>query len=394
MSEKPKLRDGVIRRGSKWAYVIRVTDSNGISKPKWVSGFATETEAKAARDQARVDARRGEFVHRSDVTVEQYLRTWLTGHALEVKPKTLEDYRSLIERYVVPRLGRLRLQAVRPATLSTLYANLLHEGGHDGGALSSRTVNYVHSVLRKALNDAVHVEQLIPVNPALRAKRPKVDAVHPVHTMWGTEELRRFLDALNEHRLFPFFRLSAYTGARRGELFYLTWSDVHLNDPDPHVWITGSTAIVRGHRVEGTTKTGRARRVSIDPGTVTALRAHAETQAAERSLVGAGWPDNDKVFRMEMGGPLRTDLPGEVMRAAIRSLDENGPPLRPIRLHDLRHVHATLLLKAGVPVHVVAARLGHQDASMTLRVYAHVLTDQAASAATTFARFMGEDDEP
>lgn len=82
------------------------------------------------------------------------------------------------------------------------------------------------------------------------------------------------------------------------------------------------------------------------------------------------------------------------MRAAIRSLDENGPPLRPIRLHDLRHVHATLLLKAGVPVHVVAARLGHQDASMTLRVYAHVLTDQAASAATTFARFMGEDDEP
>ena len=226
MSEKPKLRDGVIRRGSKWAYVIRVTDTNGISKPKWVSGFATETEAKAARDQARVDARRCEFVHRSDVTVEQYLRTWLTGHALEVKPKTLEDYRSLIERYVVPRLGRLRLQAVRPATLSTLYANLLHEGGHDGGALSSRTVNYVHSVLRKALNDAVHVEQLIPVNPALRAKRPKVDAVHPVHTMWGTEELRRFLDALNEHRLFPFFRLSAYTGARRGELFYLTWLDV------------------------------------------------------------------------------------------------------------------------------------------------------------------------
>lgn len=397
MSEKPRLKDGVIRRGSTWAYVIRVTDGSGQSKPKWVSGFPTEDAAKAARDEARVAARRGEFVHRNDLTVEQYLKTWLDGHALEVRPKTLEDYRSLIERYVVPRLGKMRLQSVKPATVSAFYGTLRREGGRDGGPLSPRTVNYVHSVLRKALNDAVHTDQLLAVNPTLRAKRPRVEAVQPVHAMWGREELQQFLTAVKDHRLYPFFRLAAFTGARRGELFYLHWPSVMLDGPDPHIWIAGSTAIVRGHRVDGMTKTGRARRVSIDEGTVQALCDHAAQQAKEQEVVGSGWPDTDRVFRMEMGGPLRVDFPGEVMRSTIAAINgkaKDDPAinrLRPIRLHDLRHVHATLLLKAGVPVHVVAARLGHRDAAMTLRVYAHVLSDQATSAAAVFANFMGEE---
>lgn len=400
MSRGPKLKDGVIQRGATWSYVIRVTDAAGVSRPKWVGGFATEKDAKAARDLARVDARRGQFVHRNKVTVEQYLREWLEGHALEVRAKTLEGYRSLMERYVIPRLGKMRLQSVKPTTLSTFYATLRREGGRDGQPLSPRTVNYVHSVLRKAFNDAMHTEQLVAVNPTLRAKRPKVEAVQPVHAMWDAEQLGRFLAAVRKDRLYPFFRVAAFTGARRGELLFLRWADVHLDGDDPHVWITGSTVVVRGNRVDGTTKTGRARRVSIDPGTVQALREQAERQEREREVVGGGWPDTDRVFRMEMGGQMRIDLPGEVLRSTVAAINKaaegRGRKVRPlprIRLHDLRHIHATLLLKAGVPVHVVAARLGHRDASMTLRVYAHVLSDQATSAAGTFASLMGEDEE-
>lgn len=211
-------------------------------------------------------------------------------------------------------------------------------------------------MLRKAFNDAVNTEQLLAVNPALRAKRPKTDAVTAVPDIWDAEHLARFLDAVASDRLYPFFRLAAYTGARRGELLFLRWASVVLDGEDPHVWIRGATAIVRGHRVDGTTKTGRARRVSIDPGTVEVLRQHAERQAKECEVVGASWPDDDRVFRMEMGTPLRTDLPGEVLRSTVQRLNEEGPPLPAIRLHDLRHVHATLLLKAGVPVQ--SSRLG------------------------------------
>ena len=325
-----RLRDGVIRRGKTWSYVIRVTDPSGVSKPRWVGGFASEDEAKAAKDDARVAARRGQFVHRNQLTVEVYLRSWLEVHALEIRPKTHEDYRSLIERYVVPRIGRMRLQSVKPATLSTFYATLRREGGASGEGLSPRTVNYVHSVLRKAFNDAVNTDQVIAVNPE-RAKRPPVEGVSQVHEVWDASQLARFRPGQAD-RLYPYFRLAAYTGARRGELLFLRWSSVVLDGDDPHIWIRGATVIVRGRRVEGTTKTGRVRRVSSHAGTAQVLRDHAERQSKERERVGGSWPGGDWVFRMEMGTPLRTDLPGELMREHFARLnrERRALPVHPL----------------------------------------------------------------
>ena len=160
------LRDGVIKRGATWSYVIRVTDANGFSRPRWVGGFSTEETAKAARDAARVAARRGEYVDRNRITVEAYLLYWLGARALEVKPSTRAGYEHLIRSYVLPHIGRMKLQAVRPSTLSGLYRTLLESGGRRGQPLSTRSVEYVHAVLRKALNDAVRSEQILPSNPS------------------------------------------------------------------------------------------------------------------------------------------------------------------------------------------------------------------------------------
>src|SRR5690606_33304925 len=170
----PPLRDGVVKRGSTWSYVIRVTDPRtGLSKPKWVGGFATEGEAKAARDEARVAARRGQYVERNRMTVGEYLALWIDGHAVEIKPKTLAGYRDLINRYVLPHIGNTRIQAVKPSTLSKLYRDLLASGGVNGRPLSVRTVDQVHAILRKAFNDAVRVDEVLAVNPVERAKRPR-----------------------------------------------------------------------------------------------------------------------------------------------------------------------------------------------------------------------------
>lgn len=127
------LRDGVMKRGKTWSYVIRVIDpETGLSKPKWVGGFATEDDAKEARDEARRAARRGEYVDGNAVTLAEYLGDCLDAHALEVKPRTLAGYRYLVRQYVVPRIGNLRLQAIRPTTLSGLYRDLLAGGGRNG----------------------------------------------------------------------------------------------------------------------------------------------------------------------------------------------------------------------------------------------------------------------
>jgi integrase len=144
----PRLRDGVIRRGGSWSYVIRVPDpATGVSKPKWVGGFETEEAAKAARDEARIRARRGEYVNRPVSTVAEYLAEWVEAHAATVKPETLAGYRHDIDHYIVPRLGRLRLQALRPAVLSRFYRDLAERGGRDGRPLSAWTISHIHRTL-------------------------------------------------------------------------------------------------------------------------------------------------------------------------------------------------------------------------------------------------------
>jgi integrase len=397
MAKAPRVRDGIVKRGQTWSYVIRVKDpETGRSKPKWVGGFQSEADAKAARDQARVTARTGQYIDGNPVTVSSYLDQWIEAHAVEVKPKTLQDYRHLIDRHVKPRIGALRLQAVRPAQITKLYRDLLTAGGRSGAGLSPRTVEYVHAVLRKAFRDAVLVDQLLPSSPIERAKRPRKPIREPGE-IWTARQLRVFLTAAKSHRLFAFYHLAAYTGARRGELLNLRWRDIDLASAE--VNISGSTAVIGGARIEGTTKSGRSRKVSIDAGTVEVLKEHRSLQAEERLLAGPGWrASDDYVFTTGWGGPVHPDTVSSLVPDLIEAYNATaresgvGKILPRARLHDLRHLHATTLLLAGVPVHVVAARLGHADPSVTLRVYAHVIRDQVAEAADIFARSVQADD--
>jgi integrase len=384
-----KLRDGVMKRGQTWSYVIRVKDpETGISKPRWVGGFATEQAAKAARDQARVKAHHGRYIDRSTITVSTYLDDWIEAHAVEIKPKTLQDYRHLINRHVRPHIGELRLQAVTPARITKLYRDLMTRGGRNGMGLSHRTVAYVHAVLRKAFRDAVVVEQLLPSNPIERAKRPRKTAAEP-GTVWHPAQLAAFLTTAQGHRLFAFYHLAAYTGARRGELLNLRWRDIDLDAPQ--IRITGSAAVIAGKRIEGTTKSGRSRTVSLDAETVQVLRDHWKRQAQDRLKAGPEWKGaDDYVFRTAWGEPIHPDTVSSLMATLIKAHNDKHPDsaLPHARLHDLRHIHATTLLLAGTQVHVVAARLGHADPSITLRVYAHVISNQLAEAADVFAQVM------
>lgn len=329
-------------------------------------------------------ARKGQYIDRNRITVAAYLDDWLEAHAVEIKPKALQDYRHLINRHVRPNIGDLRLQAITPARITRLYRELA-TSGRDGAGLSPRTVEYVHAVLRKAFRDAVVVDQTLPSNPVERAKRPRKARSEPGR-VWTPAQLRTFLDTARQHRLFAFYRLAAYTGARRGELLKLRWHDIDLDLAEIH--ITGSAAVVAGQRIEGTTKGGRSRTVSIDPDTVQVLRNHRKLQAGERLRVGPEWRGTDDyVFSTAWREPIHPDTVSSLMTTLVNSHnDQHDQPLPHARLHDLRRVHATTLLLAGVPVHVVAARPGHADPSITLRVYAYVVSDQLTKAADIFAR--------
>ena len=145
--------------------------------------------------------------------------------------------------------------------------------------------------------------------------------------------------------------------------------------------------MIGGERVNGTTKSGRTRVVSIDDETVAVLRQRKADQAAEQLKAGDSWhgTKDGYVFTTGWGEPIYPDTVTSLMAKLIRA-NQPTPQLPHARLHDLRHLHATTLLLSGVPVHVVAARLGHADPAITLRVYAHVIRSAEAAAADIFAQ--------
>lgn len=382
------MRDGIVKRGATWTYIIREFDpATGGRKQRWVGGFATRAEAVRARDEARVAEHRGESVAASRVTLQMHLESWL--ERADVKPKTLSGYRYNVERYVIPRIGGLLLQEIRPATLTAFYAGLSRDGGRDGRPLGPSSVQGVHRTLRSALTSAVR-EQLLHSNPATNATLPPKPAVvaredreaAEIHA-FSAQELQSFLAAAAEHRLSALFHLAAFTGARRGELLHLRWPDIDFDRG--RVRIFGTRSVVDGEAIEGTPKSGRARTITIDPATVEVLRTLRTRQAEEEVAAGQLWIGAGHLFTNPVGKPIHPDTPSGLMPKLCQAAG-----LRHRRFHDLRHTHATILLTTGVPPHEVADRLGHRDATVTLQVYASVLHGRADALGDVFARAMGQ----
>jgi hypothetical protein len=162
----------------------------------------------------------------------------------------------------------------------------------------------------------VAVDQLLPSSPVERAKRPR-NPVRERGGIWTPGQLRAFLDTARGHRLFAFFHLAACTGARRGELLNLRWRDVDLAAAE--IRITGSAAVVGGQRIEGTTKSGRSRTVSIDAGTVQVLREHYARQVADHETVGPEWRGGGYVFATGWGDPVHPDTVSSLVADLIRA---------------------------------------------------------------------------
>jgi len=376
---KDKVKNGIVFTGRSWSYVLRVPDTNtGKTKPQWVGGFDSEKAAKLARDKARVSLSTSNYVSPNKLTLGEYLTTWINEvHANQLKASTLERYKRVINRYLLPELGAIKLQDLRPSHVQGFYTSLLTRSTVTGNPLSPQTVTLIGAVLKKAIKYAVDVDGLIAVNPVNRVPLPKGKGTIP--TPWSIQELNTFLDVARSHRLFFFFRLSAFTGARRGELLALKWSDF-----DGTAITISKNRLMAGNQVieQNSTKGGTngQRRVPLDRETIELFNVHRVNQLKERMALGENWQETGYVFVQENGLPLYPHTPSDLFKKLL-----NKAGLRPTRLHDQRHLHATELLRLGEPLHVVANRLGHRDAMVTATIYAHVSDQQAETASSTFA---------
>jgi integrase len=338
--------------------------------------YATKKEAgKALRDELTA-REEGTWVPPVDLTVRQYLEDrWLPSLAAEeLSPNTVQAYTLHVER-IAGHIGAVPLQALTRGDVARLSARLASEKAARGKPLSPASRRAVLVVLHRALGDAVR-DGLLKANPAAGVRRPKVRR-REMHA-WSQAELATVLEATADDRLSPLWRLLAMTGLRRGEALGLKWSDVDLQ--------SGRLAVQRqrvqtGYDVaERQTKRDRPRAVSIDAGTVAALRRQSELQLQDASEWKAAWKDTGHVFTRENGEPWHPDRITKLFDRAVKAVK-----VPRIRLHDLRHTHATLALRAGVHPKVVQERLGHANISITMDTYSHVLPDMQESAAELVA---------
>lgn len=377
------MRGYVSRKGDRWYAVIYegLDPVTGKERRRWHPAGTTreEAEALAGRLAAELNGRNDEV---RSLTFGAYLtNTWLPGKRITLAESTWDGYRRKVHRHVLPALGHLRIRRLRAQHLEALYERLLHPT--DGRRpLAPKTVLEVHLIIRGALQDAVN-RGLVSRNVALVAHAPKLRAIPKVEPQaWNAQQLQAFLQAAAGHRLFPAFWVLAATGMRRSELLGLRWDDVDLREK--RVSVNRGLVAVAYQLHESRGKTPNSRRaIDLDPTTISVLKAWREWQRAEQEA--AGVESKDWVFAAPDGKPVH---PHSISQSFERIANRAGLPR--IRLHDIRHTHGTLLIKAGVPVKVVSERLGHGNPAFTIDTYQHVLPGMQAEAARIFEKLVKE----
>jgi integrase len=286
----------------------------------------------------------------SRLTVADFLRSWITGlrdaRNQRVRPRTLEHYTLIVERHIIPALGRHRLPALRESHVQSWL---------DSDPGSPRTVHHHRAVLRRALNVAVG-QRLLDRNPALAVELP--DATYTGARPLTFEEGRAVLQATANDRLHALWRLAVMTGLRQSELLGLGWDDLGLDAGTVNV--TSQLQRIGGAWARTATKAHRSLHLlALDPTTVAALREHQRRMAAERT---AEWEYFGLLFTTPRGQPITNHV---VLREWHDACDKAGISRR--RFHDLRHSAAQLMDDLGVAEDVRMARFGHNTTAMARR---------------------------
>lgn len=326
-----------------------------------------------------------------DPTLAEWIEGWYERSAPTWSPTSASTARGHIDRHIVPSLGQLQLSEIRLRDVELWLDELRRKD------LGPATVIRVFGVLRSALEQAERWE-LIARNPAARAQLPKV-RYEESHIPTASElvEVLQVAPTIHHRTL---IWLAAATGARRGQLVALRWSDFDLDEG----LVTFHRAAIKvpGGSAVKEPKGGRPIRAALDPSTASVVRAYRRHRQTEALSAGVGrLRPNSYVFSRDVQGrdcwypDTASKMWAEVRggRGPAEHDGELGPLLLPtlqgVRLHDLRHAHATLLIAAGVDRKTVAGRLGHAQVSTTDR-YTHPVTDADRAAADIMGRLLTE----
>ena len=367
----------ITQRGDKY----RVCFDYGIDREgrrvRKYRTFDTKRDATHAFNEHKVKMDKGTQVLPSEYTFAQWLDYWYKDIILpQIEETTAYGYRGMIENYLKPQLGEIRLQKLTARDIQQYYTWLMDEK-----KLSPNTVIKHHNLLTNTLN-AAERQEYITKNPMRAVSPPKKRQREA--KFYTPEQLGILLDKAVGTRLeLPVF-ICAYLGLRRGELCGLRWSDVDLE----HKTITiENTRTQAGKKeIEKGTKTASSTRTLYLPDTLCdMLKAAREHQQACRAEYKNAYDDNDYVVVMEDGRPFRPNYLSELFGKFLADND-----LPKIVLHELRHTFASLSNQAGIPAYNIGKALGHSTPATTQKIYTHLLDQTHTQAVEGVAAIADE----
>jgi integrase len=313
------------------------------------------------------------------------LQEFIRQHAEQkLAPKTVERYREQAA-CVAPELLAMTLGEITPLHLSREWQRLLKSGGHHRGTkkprpLSPKTVRSIAGVVSSAFGRAIRWG-LVTTNPVTNSE-PPIPRKHLKLALLPAEQKVLIESATGPWCLPTFLDMCAATGARRGEVMALRWSDIQFGYAKIERSLTQTD---EGLEFKGT-KNERPRLIELSPSALARLEEHRKRQEEFRQRLGAEYrADLDLIFANPDGTPLKPDSISASVSLLCRRL---GLP-KGASLHTLRHSHASVLLANGVDLPTVSARLGHSSVRVTADVYSHALRGRDREAACRWDELMG-----
>ncbi len=367
----------VKKEGSSWYFSTDVGKDpiTGKRKRKKQRGFKTKREAEKALALIEAEVYKGTYSEPSNEHLSVHLSNWYMVKKNSVGFQTAETYKGYIKNRIVPYIGHYQLSKLTASVLQN-YVNELKEEG-----LSSATIKKIYNILKGALDHAVNMD-LLPVNHITKIQLPKI--IKNDLKVWDTSQLQLFLEHIKGERLYPAFYLAITTGMRKGEFLGVRWKDIDFQNGIVYVRQTLSKdgkRLIPGAKTEASIRSIKLTRECIE-----VLLQHKPIVENEKLSLGIEYVDEDLVNCTSKGTPIN---PNNFSRTFLRLIKESGLPR--IRVHDLRHSHATMLIAGGVNAKVISERLGHSNIKVTLDTYSHVLPSMQEEAANRIDELLSKE---
>ncbi len=370
---------GQIIKRSENTWLVKIflgRDGNGKRKyfNKTIHGAKKDAQKYLTAKLREKDL--GVFVEPASMILNTFLDRWIDENAkYKLRERTLDNYKSLLKQHIRPILGLKRLCDLQSYEIQKLYNDMKNAD------YSPKTIRHAHNVLSSALNQAIRLKMLSH-NPCAVCELPRYE--RPEMKYFSPEETAKFLQFAKDDKYFAVFLVAIETGMRPEEYLGLQWKDFDL---DNKLLSVRRALVVRkgGGFVFTEPKTKKSRRsIPISKTVVDTLKRYRTNQLEERIANAKRYQNFDLIFASEIGTPL---LHGNLLRRHFKPIRDNAG-LPKIRLYDLRHTTATLLLSAGENPKVVSERLGHASIVLTLDTYSHVLPSMQKTATDKMEKMM------